>query len=226
MKKLRLLIAALFVTSLMSFSVMAAEVRIGVSAGFAHIEASGSETLKDSAVVTAHTEQTNAIIPSFFAELAMDNGLGIGYDYISADPDLAASERSNTLTATTDDNTSDTGTNKANASIDKLSTVYLIKTFESGFLVKAGLTGADVTTKETLASGSTYGNKSVDGKMFGIGYGAKLDSGVFFRTAIEVTDYDTLNLTSGVADAVTGTTNTIKADIDTTVAKFSVGKAF
>jgi len=226
MNKLRLLTVAFFVTSWMSFSVMAAEVRVGISAGFAHIEASGTETLKDSGAVATTTEQVNAIIPSFFAELAMDNGFGIGYDYISGDADLAAAERSNTLTATTDDSTSDTGTNKANATIDSLSTVYLIKTFNSGFLVKAGMTGADVTTKETLASGSTYGNTSIDGKMFGIGYGAKLDSGIFFRGIIEVNDYDTIALTSGVADAVTGTTNKIAADLDTTVAKFSVGKAF
>jgi len=225
MKKLRLLTVAILATFLMSFSAIAGEFRLGVSAGFAHIEASGSETLKDSGLVSTHSEEANAIIPSFFAEIAMDNGLGIGFDYISASADLAPSARTQVHTTSVGSG-NDSGTNSANAEIDGLSTVYLIKTFESGFLVKAGMTGADVTTKETLATGSTYGNKSVDGQMFGIGYGAKLDSGVFFRTAIEVTDYDTINLTSGVADAVSGTTNTIKADIDTTVAKFSIGKAF
>lgn len=225
MNKLRLLTVAFFVTSLMSLSVMAAEVRIGVSAGFAHIEASGSETLKDTGLVSTHSEQANAIIPSFFAELATDNGLGIGYDYISASADLAPSARS-TLHENAVPNAGDTGTNSANAEIDDLSTLYLIKSFESGFLLKIGMTQADVTTKETLATGSTYGNKSLDGKMYGVGYERSNDSGMFFRTTIEVNEYDTLNLTSGVADAVSGTTNTIKADIDTTVAKFSIGKAF
>jgi hypothetical protein len=225
MNKLRLLTVAFFVTSLMSLSVMAAEVRVGVSAGFAQIEVDGSETLKDSGVVANHKEQANVIIPSFFAELAMDNGLGIGYDYISKKSDVAASDRT-TSSVSADDSGNDSGSNTANASIDGLSTVYLIKTFGSGFLVKAGMTQADVTTKETLSTGSTYGNASVDGKMFGVGYGRSLDSGVFFRTIIERNSYDTLNLTSGVADAVTGTSNTIKADMDSTVAKFSIGKAF
>ena len=42
MNKLKLLTVAFFVTSLMSLSVMAAEVRVGVSAGFAQIEVDGS----------------------------------------------------------------------------------------------------------------------------------------------------------------------------------------
>ena len=225
MNKLRLLTVAFFVTSLMSLSVMAVEVRVGVSAGFAHIEADGSETLKDTGLVSTHAEEANAIIPSFFAEFAMDNGLGIGYDYISASADLAPSARTQ-VHSTPVDAGNDSGTNSVNAEIDDLSTVYLIKSFESGFLLKIGMTQADVATKETLATGSTYGNASLDGKMYGVGFQRSNDSGIFFRTAIEVNEYDTLNLTSGVADAVSGTTNTIKADIDTTVAKFSIGKVF
>ena len=35
--------------------------------------------------------------------------------------------------------------------------------------------------KGKLATGSAYGNKSMDGTMFGIGYHNAMDNGVFFR---------------------------------------------
>ena len=52
------------------------------------------------------------------------------------------------------------------------------------------------------------------------------DSGFFYRVSGEYTDYDSLKLTSGVADAVSGTKNTISADVDTVAFKFAIGRAF
>jgi len=224
MEKLKLLIITLFCSALMSLSSFAIEVRVGIAAGFTQIDTSGSETLKDTSEVTTHTEQANVIIPTIFAEIAMDNGLGVGYDHVSGSADLAGSTRTSTLPGS--GTGSDSGDNSANAEIDGLNTIYLIKSFDSGFLVKVGLSQADINTKEVLASGSTYGNKTVDGTMLGIGWGAQNDSGLFVRSSVEWTDYDSISLTSGVADAVTGTSNVIKASVDTTTAKFSVGKAF
>ena len=220
-KTAKISLAAL-ITVLFAFNANAVEVRVGVSAAYAQLEASGTETLKDTSGVTSHTEQANAVIPSLFGELAMDNGFGIGYDLISGSADLAGSVRSTTL----DGPDGDSGTNKANAEVDGVSTLYLIKMFGNGLYIKAGLSEADVNTLETLASGSTYGNKSVDGNMYGIGFERANDSGIFIRAGVEYTDFDTLNLTSGVADAVTATTNKIKADVDMTTAKFSLGKRF
>ena len=107
-----------------------------------------------------------------------------------------------------------------------MTTVYLIKTFESGFFVKAGRTSTTVNTKEVLSTGSTYGNADIDGTVLGLGMNKNNDNGTFIRLSGEVTDYSDINLTSGVADAVTGTTNTINASVDTIAVKLSVGKAF
>ena len=221
-KTAKISLAAL-ITVLFAFNANAIEVRVGVSAAYAQLEASGTETLKDTSGVTSHTEQANAVIPSLFGEFAMDNGFGIGYDLISGSADLAGSVRSRTLDG---NDSQDSGTNKANAEVDGVSTLYLIKMFGNGLYIKAGLSEADVNTLETLSSGSTYGNKSVDGQMYGIGFERANDSGIFIRAGVEYTDFDTLNLTSGVADAVTATTNTIKADVDVVMAKFSIGKSF
>mgnify|MGYP006101860499 CR=1 FL=1 len=224
MNKLKLLITVLFSLTLMVSPSVSKEIRIGASAGFAHLEATGSETLKDSSVVTSHTEQANAVIPSLFAEIATDNGYGMGIDYIAGTADLAGSSRSKIHANTGSGN--DANTNTANAEVDGITTVYLIKMFENGIFVKAGMSAADVNTTETLNTGTTYGNKSVDGKHFGFGYEQSKDSGLFFRAGLEHTDFDTLNLTGTQVGGTAGSFNTIKADVDITAAKFSIGKKF
>tara|TARA_B110000259_G_C13939684_1_gene372248 strand:+ start:457 stop:723 length:267 start_codon:yes stop_codon:yes gene_type:complete len=85
---------------------------------------------------------------------------------------------------------------------------------------------ADVNTTEVLSTGSVYGNKSVDGKMFGAGFHKVNDSGIFFRAGVEYTDFDTVNLTGDQVGGTAGSFNKIKADVDMATAKFSIGKAF
>ena len=224
MKTIKFAITALFVSALMVLPSNSMEIRIGASAGYAQLEASGSETLKDSAAVTTTTEQANAMIPSLFAELAMDNGFGLGYDMISGSADLSGSTKTRRLSGggTGDDS----GTNKASAEVDGVNTVYLIKTFGSGLFVKAGISSADINTTEVLSSGSKYGNKSVDGTMYGVGFEKVNDSGIFFRAGVEYTDFDTINLTADQAGATATSFNKVKADVDMTTAKFSIGKLF
>ena len=224
MKKFKITLISILASAIMTVSSYSVDFKIGVSAGFAALEASGSETLKDTSVVTSHTEQANAIIPSIFLELAMDNGFGVGIDSVTGSANLAGSTHTRTHVA--DQPSNDSGVNNAQAEVTSIRTAYLIKQFQNGFLIKIGQATADVNTLETLATGSTYGNKALDGSHFGIGFQQIRDSGFFFRATAERTDFDTLNLTSGVADAVTATTNTIKADVDVVMAKFSIGKSF
>ena len=222
MNKFKIALVAILASGLMVAPSLSLEKRIGLSMSVISVSADGSETIKDSAKVskTAEVSETTTI-PSIFAELAMDNGFGIGIEQVPGSADINSIAHSRT-----DDDEETTGDNTANAEIDGLTTVYLMKTFDSGFFVKLGNSNTTVNTTEVLATGSTYGNESVDGTMFGFGFTRTNDSGVFLRVTGEVTDYDTLKLTSQVADAVSGTTNTIKADIDTVAAKLSIGKAF
>jgi len=175
--------------------------------------------LKDSSKKASKTVDDNTIIPSIFFELAADNGFGLGIEHVPGSADIGTGSRS-------DDDEETTGDNKASAEIDGLTSLYAIKTFDSGLFLKAGMTQTDVITKETLNTGSTYGNKSVDGKLIGIGIHKVRDNGVFLRASAEYTAYDSITLTSGVADAVTGTTNNVDADVDTMALKISIGKAF
>ena len=224
MRILKTIAISLIASTLMVLPSTAIEKRIGLSASFAQLETAGSETLKDTSVVTNHTETGNAIVPSLFIELLAGNGFGAGVDFISGTADLAGGNQNNIKS---DPGTgSDSGTNAANAELDSITTYYLIKEFDSGLSFKLGYSEADLNTTETLATGSTYGNVSIDGTMMGIGYGKMSDSGFFFRSSVEYTDFDEITLTSQVADAVSGTTNKIKGDVDATVVKLSVGKSF
>ena len=93
--------------------------------------------------------------------------------------------------------------------------------------MKYGTTSADVTTQESLASGSAYGNQTVDGTLWGIGWEtSKSDNGFFMRTMYESIDFDTVNLTGSQVGGTAGSFNKIKADVDVQVAKISVGKVF
>ena len=222
MNKIKIALVAILASGLMVAPSLSLEKRIGLSMAVINVNADGSETLKDSAKVskTAEVSETTTI-PSIFAELAMDNGFGIGVEQVPGSADINSVTHSRS-----DDDEETTGDNTVNAEIDGLTTVYLMKTFDSGFFVKFGNSNTTVNTKEVLATGSTYANEDIDGTMFGLGFTRTNDNGVFLRVTGEVTDYDTLNLTSQVADAVSGTTNTVKADIDTVAAKLSIGKAF
>ena len=224
MNKVKITLLTILTSAAMTISSFALDIKVGVSGGYSLIEAAGTETLKDTSGVVNHTEQANAVIPSIFLEIGMDNGLGIGYDVVSGSADLAGSKKTRNLSGggTGDDS----GTNVANAEVDGINTVYLIKQFQSGFLVKAGVSSADINTKETLSSGTTYKNASVDGSMFGVGYQTITDSGLFFRTTVENTDFDTINLTGSQVGGTASSFNKIKADVDVTMAKFSIGKAF
>ena len=223
MKILKITFVAVISSFLMILPSNSIEKRIGIAAGFTSVSADGTETLKDSAAKHTTEAEENTIIPSLFAELAMDNGFGLGIEHVPGAADINSSARSKTNDKL---GTNDSGTNKASAEIDGLTSIYIIKTFQNGLFVKAGQTSTTVNTKEVLTTGSTYKDVDVDGTVLGLGMHKTNDNGFFYRVSGEYTDYDTIKLTSGVADAVSGTVNTISANVDTVAFKVSIGKAF
>ena len=223
MKILKITFVAVISSFLMILPSNSIEKRIGIAAGFTSVSADGTETLKDSGAKHTTEAEENTIIPSLFAELAMDNGFGLGIEHVPGAADINSSARSKTNDKL---GTNDSGTNKASAEIDGLTSIYIIKTFQNGLFVKAGQTSTTVNTKEVLSTGSTYKNADVDGTVLGLGMHKTNDNGFFYRVSGEYTDYDSIKLTSGTADAATGKVNTISANVDTVAFKVSIGKAF
>ena len=211
MNKLKL---AALITAIMALIAMplSAEIRLGVSVAHTIIDTTGEETLKATSRKNGAGVEETALVPSIFAEIAGEGGFGIGVDFIPGSADLGSKTR-------TDDDIETAGNNKAAAEIDGLTTIYAIKTFESGFFLKAGMTQADINTTESLATGTTYGNESVDGTIVGMGFNRNNDNGSFIRIATEYTDFEDLDLNNG-------TGSTINADLDVTAIKFAIGKAF
>ena len=223
MKTLRIIALSFAASALMLVSSNAIDFRLGASVGFAQLEADGSETMKTNGVVTTHSEQANAIIPSLFAEIGIWKGFGVGIDNISGTADLTGGKRTRADVGTLNDGNV-TETNIADAEVDGIRTTYLVKTFSNGLMLKYGNSEADVITKETLGTGTAYGNATVDGTHYGIGYERLNDeNGLFLRTVYEHTDFDEIKLTGSVTET---TANVIKANVDVTMLRLSVGKKF
>ena len=219
MKKL---ITAIFGFALISFSADAVERKIGFTAALTDFESSGTETMKSNSDKTSTDISETVIVPSIFLEISTDAGLGIGIDYVPVDAEIGNKSKTK-VDIDTDDTADNGGTNKASADVSGHSTIYLKIPVKAAFL-KVGYVEADIETTENLATGTTYGNKSVNGTMVSLGFDRDLENGTFIRAEVAYTDYDDITLT-GSADT-DGVSNKVDADVDATALRISVGKAF
>ena len=83
---------------------------------------------------------------------------------------------------------------------EDLTEYYVSLNLGEHFYVKGGISSVDVETKESLATGSEYGNTSLDGTITAIGFNNELDSGVFIRMEAKYMDFDGVTLTSSNTD--------------------------
>ena len=222
--KVKTIICALTVS--MMTSIANAEFRVGISGSMVLFDASGTETLKSSSNKTTSGDVgENVFIPAVWAEYGHgDSGWTVGIDYVDAEQIGA---KSGTRPDTDTDDASDTsGTNSASADLDSHITYYLSKAFGAtqNFYVKAGWAQADIITTENLATGTSYGDATLDGVALGLGFQTKSDNNFIFRLEYLYTDYDSISLT-GAADA-DSVSNKIDASVDSSTYKLSIGKAF
>jgi len=215
MKKL---IIAFLAMSLGSFSIASAElgVNIGVSGQMGVFSADGSESEAD----TKERSGTTTVVgySSVFIEKTLGSRLTIGFDYVptALSTDTAESTRCLTLNCAT------TGVNSIKADFEDLSTVYASLNITENFYIKGGMVTVDVLTKESLATGSDYGNASLDGEMYGAGYNYDFSNGIFLRAEANVMMMDGFTLTS-----TTNAANVIKLDhLNGANGKVSIGKSF
>ena len=223
--KIKTFISALAVS--MIASVANAEFRVGISGSMVMFDASGTETLKSSSNKTSSGDVgENVFIPTIWAEYGHeDSGWTVGVDYVDAT--TFAGSKSATRPDTDVDDSSDTsGTNTASAELDSHTTYYLSKAFgeNQNFYVKAGWAQADILTTESLATGTTYGDATIDGVALGLGFQTRSNNNFIFRLEYLYTDYDDISLT-GSADA-DSVSNKVDASLDSSTYKISIGKAF
>jgi len=160
---------------------------------------------------------------SVFAEKSLPGSLSrlsLGVDYV---PYALESE-------TTEDSKSDlsgsaaraTVINKVQVDFEDLLTLYASLNITENLYIKAGFAQVDVITNENLGTGSAYGNTSLDGTVYGIGYNYDADNGMFFRVEGNVMEFDGASLTS-----TTNSDNKIDmSEINGASGKISIGKSF
>ena len=226
MKKLQTLIAA-FLLSIFSATSAMSEYAVGVTGAYALLDASGTET--EGGEQTSTDIDHNFGLASIFAEYTMGS-ITMGLDYIPFAADVSEDVKSRT-----DVETSVTGTvtetttsrsQKAQAEIDQHLTFYATYELTPGFYVKAGYVMADLTTTESLGTGSKYGDETLDGYTIGVGFQGDVGANSFMRGEYTYTDYDDISLTSSVARTGVTTNNKVTGDIDVSQFKVSYGYKF
>ena len=194
---------------------------VGIAGSLVEIEASGKHTMRTSGKEDATGAADNKTgIGSIFAEYTW-NGITLGVDHIPGEADISNSvrQRDETDFQDGDEATGTAVSNKAQASIEDHYGVYLSYPLYGGVYGKLGFVQADIITSETLGTGSTYGNATLDGYQFALGVKSDMANNMFFKTEFFMTDYDDIKLTSSGS-------NTVEGDIDVTGLTLAVGYQF
>ena len=202
----------------LSFQTAKAEMAIGITAGFHMLDASGTETTRQSGEKNNGSHSEEVLVPEVFIEEYADNGAALGIAYIPT-RDVGSKSRPDT------NSEGDTGTYKAAAELDNVVQIYIDypvgEYLGSNIYVKTGIQHATIATLESLNSGSTYPNQDVLG--FTLGIGAKGDlaygDGLFYKADLTYTDFEEYKADSSANNSVT-------ADLEDIALKFSVGKTF
>ena len=222
----KLLIATL--ASIGFFSVVSADigVKLGFSAMMGEYEATGFE-IEDTNDTSAKAKE-KALIPmgSIFIEKKLGflpgplGRLSVGYDKVMHK--LSTGTRDTGRVSNTTLILGTVVNQKVSAEFDNIDTLYATFNFTDWLYVRAGNISMDVKTTESLGTGSTYGDTSLDGTVIGFGVESANDNGMFWRAEYTDTDVDGVKLVSSK-----NTTTSVTLDgIDGTAYKLSIGKSF
>jgi len=224
MKKIIAVVLAVSSLFFLTATKVLAEWSAGVSTSVGHFKATGQEN-EDGEI--NKTVSTNAIEAKFaYYSIFVEYNIGrvsIGLDVI---PGSVTTEEQ----ARTDYNPGDSAgvgndgagaaiTNTAKVEISQHVSLYaLVPIMDTGAFVRAAIMRADVNTKETLNTGSTYPDTDMQGGSLSIGYQHNFDN-FFVRAEVGASEYDTISVTSSNSHKVT-------ADVDGEWARISIAKSF
>ena len=210
----------LLVSSLFAISVASADTRIGISGAFTALETSGTETRKANSTKSTKTVEEDVFVPSIFAEYVSDYGIALGVDYIPVEAELGSGTGAN-------DDAETTGANKASAEISGHLTVYALVPMGDSFYVKAGYAMTSIDTTETLATGTAYGNETVEGYTVGVGLAQETGNGGFWRLEGTYSDYEDADFNGTLlTEASASVRNKVNAELEAVALRFSIGKQF
>ena len=223
MKKIILsLVSVMFLISTASADL---GVNVGISGPMGLFVASGSETQTDVDGAEGTTKQTDTEVGAGgFGSIFIEKEIGrfaIGYDHT---PELFSTDTAETLKRDQDTANSAAVTvreNTVQVDFNEMNQIYVKAMLTDNLYVRVGAMEIEVVTNESLNTGSSYGNTTLDGNSIGFGYHAEIENmGLFYRIDGQYQTFDSVSL-SGGAD------NTINLrNLDGVVGSISVGKSF
>jgi len=217
MNKLKILTLAL--ASLLVTSVAIAGGAMGITGTIANVDASGYEKLKTTSAKTTHSTSDTVVVPSIFIEkdINEDLGIAIGLDFVPGSKEVGSGANNG------DDDFESSGTNKVTANFKNHLTLYLVKDLVGGAYVKVGYHDVTLSTDDVLATGSSYGDTSLNGYTVGLGVERDLADDTFVKIEAAYSDYDSATFKSTGSDAVT----TVELeDLDVSQLRISIGRRF
>ena len=118
------------------------------------------------------SEHGEAAWGSVFVEGTINDKFLIGVDYVptALETETAETAKSNLGSGGAKNVTQTTTTNKIQVDFEDLTTVYVGFMVNDNVYVKGGAVHVEFITNEDLGTGASYGNDSLDGEMFGVGY--------------------------------------------------------
>ena len=236
-KTIALLGSVVILISVLSSNAFASGLGFGITGQMMTVDSSGKEVTNagDSGTADTHKKSLSNDILSgeYFIEYSFEALRGITVGYASNPGEANVSDTTFTRTDTTTAKgaavvkDAERETYSANALIDGLTSMYIEVPLFAGFYGKYGQSSMDVTTQELnrAAINGAYGNASIDGEIWGLGYKRDITDHVYIKASWEEQDFDTLKLTSS-SNVVAADTNKIEADLDTTAYNFSVAYRF
>ena len=212
----------IFVTTIgllfIATSAFAQTLSMGVSLQGFYFDASGTETLKESANKTDKSEDGVVPIASIFIEGEVASGQTVGLEVVPYSAKLADGGM------TQDDDAETAGTNTTDVNASNMLTLYVenpVDTQVPGSFVKGAISSVEIETDETTNTGVKYGDERIMGVTVGFGAKNDLPNGEgFYKVVAEISHFEgaTFNGTTG---------NKIDLDdFQTAAIRLSVGKSF
>jgi hypothetical protein len=219
LRKIMKKIIATFCTLFLFTTISAkAEIGFGITGAVHMIDGKGTEITRESGERNKGSHDETAVIPELFIEAISETGFTMGISYVPT-RELGSKSRSDT------NSDGDTGTYTAKAELDDVVQFYAdipaaeIYGFQTH--VKLGIQHVELTSLESLNSGSAYPSKDILG--YTIGYGIKGDlaygEGLYYKGELTYTNFEDITL-----DSTAG--NKVEAELEDYAAKISIGYKF
>jgi len=219
MRQFKLILGAF--AFLMASVVSASAINVGISATSYSFSGDGTETVNDGTDSNTNTgsQDADVTVGSVFVEGETDGGWVIGLEYIPVSAEFVSSSKTQT-NITDADSSTESKTQKVEGDLDNHTTLYVDTPTYMGLYLSAGVMSVNVTSNESIGTGSTYDNDTIYGTKVGIGYKADVTGNMYIKLEAAYSDYETIEISA------TNTDNKVTGDLDATSAKLSIGYKF